>query len=186
MKDNAHLLPPAIRLARHLATLMDDALVIPVLRKRIGLDAILGLLPVGGDALGAIVSGYIVLVAIQYRLPQRVIWTMLANIGLDFAIGAIPLLGDWFDAGWKANRRNVRLLEMHWVPEGRVSVVEEPYIDVDVDAPSAFSRYTRNPQSPSAGPWRTAPRAGGQTQKTPSKKPRIQIVDVRAETVATV
>src|SRR3954471_24581005 len=95
-----------------LAWLMDRAITIPGTRITVGLDALLGLLPVGGDVLTGIIQTAIVLVAMfQYRVPRAVAARMAANVLLDTAIGAIPFLGDAFDVFFKANTRNIRLLQ---------------------------------------------------------------------------
>ena len=62
---------------------------------------------------GAAVSGYALLVAARLGAPLPVLLRMLLNIGVDTVVGAVPLLGDLFDLGWKANRRNLRLLEQY-------------------------------------------------------------------------
>jgi hypothetical protein len=92
---------------------MDDGIPIPGTGLRIGLDPLLGLVPGVGDAAGAIVSGVIVLEAMRQRASPYAIVRMIGNIALDAAVGAIPLLGDLFDAGFKANARNLALLERH-------------------------------------------------------------------------
>jgi hypothetical protein len=92
---------------------MDDGIPIPGTGLRIGLDPLLGLVPGVGDAAGAIVSGAIVLEAMRQRVSPYAIVRMIGNIALDAAVGAIPLLGDLFDAGFKANARNLALLERH-------------------------------------------------------------------------
>lgn len=95
-----------------LAWLMDRAIPIPGTKIRVGLDAILGLLPVGGDVLTGLVQVGLVLVALgKYRVPKPVAARMAANVLLDTAVGAIPFLGDLFDVGFKANTRNVKLLQ---------------------------------------------------------------------------
>jgi len=95
-----------------LAWLMDRALRIPGTRITVGLDALLGLLPVGGDFLTGVIQTAIVLVALyRYRVPRAVAARMAANVLLDTALGAIPVVGDVFDAFFKANTRNVRLLQ---------------------------------------------------------------------------
>lgn len=98
---------------RALTRLMDEALAVPGTRLRVGLDSLLGLLPGVGDVAGAAVSGYALLVALRLGAPLPVLLRMLLNIGVDTAVGAVPLLGDLFDLGWKANRRNLRLLEQY-------------------------------------------------------------------------
>jgi len=100
-----------------LAWLMDRAFSIPGTRIRVGLDAILGLLPVGGDLLTGLVQAGLVLVALRhYKVPKLVAARMAANVLIDIAVGAIPLLGDLFDIGFKANTRNVQLLEAYRHP----------------------------------------------------------------------
>jgi nitrate reductase NapE component len=94
------------------AWLMDRALAIPGTRISVGLDALLGLLPVGGDVLTGLVQATLVLVALrQYKVPNTVAARMMTNVLLDTAIGCIPILGDIFDIGFKANTRNIKLLE---------------------------------------------------------------------------
>jgi hypothetical protein len=95
-----------------LARLMDEAFVIPVLNVRVGLDAILGLVAPGvGDAVAA--SSGLVLVGLGFvmRVPGVVLLRMALNVGIDALIGAIPLVGDVFDVAWRANSRNVALIE---------------------------------------------------------------------------
>jgi hypothetical protein len=96
-----------------LVWLLDDAFRIPGTQRRIGLDALLGLLPGGGDVVGAAVSGWIVVESARLGASPRVLARMLGNVALDALVGVVPLLGDLFDFGWKANRRNLTLLERH-------------------------------------------------------------------------
>jgi len=92
---------------------MDDGIPIPGTGRRIGLDPLLGLVPGLGDAAGAIVSGAIVLEAMRQHVSPYALVRMIGNIAIDAAVGTIPLLGDLFDAGFKANARNLALLERH-------------------------------------------------------------------------
>lgn len=78
---------------------------------RFGLDPVLGLIPGAGDVAGAALSGYMVLVARELGASRAVIVRMLANVAVDTAVGAIPVLGDLFDVAWKSNTRNLALLE---------------------------------------------------------------------------
>lgn len=103
--------PVAIDRLRDLARVLDEAVRIPGTNIRIGLDALLGLLPGGGDIAGGVFSGLIILQAARAGAPTAVLSRMLGNTLLDVVIGAIPLLGDVFDVAWRANTRNVRLLE---------------------------------------------------------------------------
>lgn len=104
---------PAFVFAQKLARLMDEAIPIPGTRYRIGLDPILGLIPGVGDVAGGAVSTYLILLASNAGAPISVLARMAFNVMLDTVIGAIPLLGDLFDAGWKANKRNLALLEQY-------------------------------------------------------------------------
>ena len=96
---------------RDLARVLDEAIRIPGTNIRIGLDALLGLLPGGGDVAGGLFSGLIILQAARLGAPTSVLGRMLGNVALDVVFGAIPILGDVFDVAWRANTRNVRLLE---------------------------------------------------------------------------
>jgi hypothetical protein len=104
---------------QRVAWLLDNAIPIPFTRFRIGLDPLLGLLPGLGDALGAAMSGWIVLEAARFGAPKSVLLRMLVNVGIDTAIGAIPGAGDLFDFAWKSDQMNLKLLRRHLQgPEG--------------------------------------------------------------------
>ena len=111
---------PSLRTARALARVLDSAVGIPGTRFRVGLDAILGLIPGGGDVAAAALSGYIVLAAAKRGVPRTVIARMLLNVLVDTAVGSVPILGDLFDVAFKSNQRNVALLERHEVEPGAV------------------------------------------------------------------
>ena len=96
---------------RTLARVQDELFRIPGTRIRFGLDALIGLIPGAGDVFTSGVSVYVLLEATRMGASPSVIARMAGNILLDLLFGAIPLLGDVFDVGWKANIRNVRLLE---------------------------------------------------------------------------
>jgi hypothetical protein len=96
-----------------LARWMDSVFEIPFLKLRFGLDAILGLLPGGGDVGAALVSVYILSAANRHGVPRATILRMALNIALDFMVGSIPIAGDLFDVYWKSNQRNVELLRRH-------------------------------------------------------------------------
>jgi hypothetical protein len=97
---------------RRLAQLLDNSIPLPG-GARIGWDAILGLIPGVGDAAGALLSGFIVVQALRMGASAPVLTRMLGNIATEAVVGAVPFLGDVFDAAFKANARNVRLLEQH-------------------------------------------------------------------------
>lgn len=98
---------------RKISVLWDESLRIPGTNFRFGLESLVGLLPFGGDAIGLLLSCYILYHAVQFKLPQSVLLKMAFNVLLDAAAGSIPVLGDLFDSTWKANTRNVDLLEAH-------------------------------------------------------------------------
>ncbi len=90
---------------------LDDAVEVPILGFRVGLDPLLGLLPGAGDVVSATFSGWMVVTAARMGATPTTLLRMLANLGLDLLSGAIPFLGDIFDIAFKANRRNLRIVE---------------------------------------------------------------------------
>jgi hypothetical protein len=94
----------------HLAWLLDNSINIPIVNYRIGLDAVIGLVPGIGDIAGLVLSSYIIVQAVRLGVPGATILRMMANVGIETLLGTVPLLGDVFDATYKANVRNVRLL----------------------------------------------------------------------------
>lgn len=95
---------------RHLSWLLDDLIKIPGLGWRFGLDALIGLIPGFGDAATSLASFYILASAVRYGVPKVTILRMGINIGIDYLVGSLPLVGDLFDAWWKSNQMNVELL----------------------------------------------------------------------------
>ncbi len=109
-----------LRRLRSLAWLLDNSIPLPG-GFRIGLDAVVGLIPGIGDAMGALVSAFILNEARLLGAPRSVLLRMSGNVLLDTLIGAIPVAGDLFDAGFKANMRNLALLERYQLdPVGSV------------------------------------------------------------------
>ena len=96
-----------------LARLLDSAFVIPGTNRRVGLDAVLGLVPGIGDAVSTVLASYIIWEARQLGLPRWKIARMIGNLALDTTLGAIPLAGDVFDLFYKANERNLRIVLDH-------------------------------------------------------------------------
>jgi hypothetical protein len=105
--------PRQIERLRVLTRLLDNAIQIPGTRYRVGLDALIGIVPGIGDAIGAIFSAFIVFQAARMGVSTATLVRMFGNVALDTIVGEVPLLGDVFDAGWKANTRNLALLEGH-------------------------------------------------------------------------
>jgi Domain of unknown function (DUF4112) len=104
-----------IQRVRQLAKLLDEAILIPGINKRIGLDPIIGLIPGGGDTITMIMSGYIVLESARLGLPRATLVQMVGNIVIDALVGTVPVVGDLFDVVSKANMRNLKLLDAHVV-----------------------------------------------------------------------
>ena len=100
------------RLAR-LAWLLDNSIPLPGTKFRIGLDALLGLIPGLGDVVGVLFSSYIVREAARLGAPPALLARMAWNVAIEGIVGMVPFVGDVFDAAWKANQRNSVLLEAH-------------------------------------------------------------------------
>ena len=101
-----------------LARLMDGAFVIPDTNIRLGLDAIIGMVPVAGDVISGLVSSYLIWEARQLGASRWVIARMAANTLLDTTVGAIPIVGDAFDVMFRANMKNMALLRRHMEKRG--------------------------------------------------------------------
>ena len=99
--------------AELIAWLLDNSIPIPGTGRRIGLDAVIGLVPGLGDILAGGLGLLIVARAVQRGLPTVVLARMLTNVALDFAIGSVPIIGDAFDLWYKSNARNVALLRRY-------------------------------------------------------------------------
>lgn len=102
---------------------LDNAIRLPGTNRRIGLDPLLGVLPVVGETAGSILSAYIIAEAIYLGVPRETLYRMLFNVAVDSVGGSVPIAGDVFDAAWKANYRNVQLLD------ARVEAPEEAELD---------------------------------------------------------
>lgn len=98
---------------RRLGYLLDNSIPIPGTRFRIGLDAIIGLVPGIGDLLGGALSLYLILQSARMGVPRALLGRMGWNVAVETVVGMVPLLGDLFDAGYKANLRNLALLQQH-------------------------------------------------------------------------
>ena len=103
----------SLRRLRRISHLLDNAIPIPGTKYRIGLDPILGLIPGGGDLIGSIFAGYIVFKSAQMGVPQETLVKMAANIVFDTVAGTVPVAGDLLDVAWKANVKNIELLDAH-------------------------------------------------------------------------
>lgn len=105
--------PRALERLRRLGYLLDNSIPVPGTRFRFGLDTIIGLVPGVGDLAGGILSLYIILEAARLGVPRPLLARMGYNVAVDVLVGAVPLFGDVFDAGFKANLRNLALIQQH-------------------------------------------------------------------------
>ncbi|MEB3339399.1 DUF4112 domain-containing protein [Okeania sp.] len=102
-----------VKQLRQLSDLLDNAIRVPGTSLGVGLDPLLGLIPGGGDVLGGLISVYIVFSAAKMGLPKETLTRMASNIVFDSLVGIVPVIGDLFDVAWKANSKNMDLLESH-------------------------------------------------------------------------
>ena len=93
--------------------LLERSLTIPGTKIGIGLDAVLGVIPVFGDAVAAALGAYLIWEAKNLGLPKWKLWRMAGNIAIDTAVGAVPVAGDLFDFAFRSNSRNLRLVKRH-------------------------------------------------------------------------
>ncbi len=98
---------------KNIAFTMENLLPIPGTNLRIGLDAMVGFVPVVGDIIGLLPAGYIIARAHRAGVSRRRLIRMGLNVGVDVIVGFVPLIGDLFDVSWNASTRNVALLEAH-------------------------------------------------------------------------
>jgi hypothetical protein len=103
-------------LLRRWAVLLDSAFRVPGTRIRFGMDALIGLVPGLGDLSAPLYTAFIIATGLRMRVPAVIQARMVLNAALDMLIGLVPLLGDVGDVFWKANLRNMALLERHARP----------------------------------------------------------------------
>jgi hypothetical protein len=97
--------------ARGLARLLDRAFKVPGTKITFGVDALLGLIPGGGDIAGAVFSSWLILLGARMGLPRHILMQMITNVAIDTIGGSVPVIGDLFDVYWKSNSRNLAILE---------------------------------------------------------------------------
>ena len=90
---------------------LDNSIKIPGTNQKIGIDPIIGLIPILGDFIGVIFSTYIMYSGIKMGVSSKIVKKMATNLAIEFIMGSIPIIGDIFDALWKANKKNVELIE---------------------------------------------------------------------------
>jgi hypothetical protein len=102
-----------------LADWMDSRFRVPGTNIRFGIDAVLGLVPGIGDGVSIIPAVYLIAHAAYLGVPKSLLIRMASNVGVDLLVGSVPLVGDVFDVGFKANRRNIALVSRHVEKESR-------------------------------------------------------------------
>jgi di/tricarboxylate transporter len=106
--------PRALKNMEHLARLMDAQFRIPGTNFRFGLDGLIGLIPGAGDLSTFAVSGYMIWIMAKNGASGYLLSRMVLNVLIDAVVGAVPILGDLFDIAFKANMRNMRLMQEHY------------------------------------------------------------------------
>jgi len=124
----------ALNRMRRLAWILDDCVRVPGTEFRFGLDPVISILPVIGDAIAAGISLYIVVESANLGVGYRTLARMLANLGLDFAVGSIPYLGSVFDVFFKANDRNMALA-LADLAEPVDAHGDTGFVDVEIEEP---------------------------------------------------
>jgi hypothetical protein len=122
VRDRAERKRQARERLHALSHLLDAAVEVPLLRTRVGLDALLGIVPVAGDLLSAAIGLYLVALARELGASRWLQARMIGNLVFDAALGVVPIAGDVADIYFKAHLRNLRLLQKE---------LGEPYIDAD-------------------------------------------------------
>ncbi len=107
---------------------LDAGIRVPGTNLRFGLDPILGLIPGAGDAAGAVLAAWILVEAVRLGASRATLLRMAGNVALDALVGAVPVLGDIFDFAWKANLRNVALLERHLATPARAARADRSFV----------------------------------------------------------
>lgn len=114
----------AIARLERFSKLTDSSIGIPFTKFNIGLEAVIGLIPVIGDAAGLILSSYVLIEAQRLGVSKRIKTKMIINMLIDFVGGLVPFFGDIFDAFFKANTRNTRLLKNYIAKQVKVESIE--------------------------------------------------------------
>lgn len=133
---------PSLDNIRKLVEFMDGGLGERGEKKRIPMDPVLGLIPVVGDAIPVVVSAVVIAKARELGAPTNLIVKMMVNVGIDFGVGSVPLMGDVFDFFYRAYRKNFNLLTQ-WLAEQEAGSAPSPAppptpvtIDLRADPPN--------------------------------------------------
>jgi hypothetical protein len=114
--------PDELLQAQSIANMLDTAVKVPFIGIRVGLDFLIGLIPVIGDGITLLLSMRIVYLGRKLGIPEVLQAAMLRNTLLDFGLGFIPVLGDLVDLFYKANQKNARIMERWWVEQNKEKI----------------------------------------------------------------
>lgn len=114
--------PKELLKAQRLANLLDTAVRIPIVNIRVGLDFLLGVFPIVGDAIAVFIALRIIWLGKKMQMPRPLLTTMMRNSLLDFVLGLLPVLGDVVDIFYKSNQKNVRIMERWWVENHKAEI----------------------------------------------------------------
>ena len=113
--EEKEILEEKLTRLRQLSENLDESFTIPGTNIKFGIDALIGLVPGGGDLIGGLFSLYLLRTAIKMKLPNSAILSIMFNVIIDTTIGIVPVIGDIFDIFWKSNKRNMRIIEKNLV-----------------------------------------------------------------------
>lgn len=114
--------PKALLQSQKLASALDTAIKLPFVPIRLGLDFLLGLIPIAGDAAALLIAAKIIINARSLGMPKGLIAKMIRNSVIDFALGLLPVVGDIIDMFYQSNQKNVRLMETWWVSQNKQAI----------------------------------------------------------------
>jgi hypothetical protein len=106
---------------------LDELVSVPGTSIKVGLDPVIGVIPIAGDALAALVGVWVILEASRFGIPRVVLGRMVANLVVDLGIGAIPLIGDAYDLFFRSNSRNLDLFRRHALDPGASTRGEQAF-----------------------------------------------------------
>ena len=109
----------AVRRMEFVAQLLDSAFVLPGTSRRVGIDAVIGLVPGIGDIVTTLLSSYVIWEARNLGVSRLALGRMLANLAIHATVGSIPVFGDVFDAFFRVNQRNMRIVRAQMTKPGR-------------------------------------------------------------------
>jgi len=119
--------PDVLHRVERIARVLDEAIRIPGTNIRVGLDAVIGLIPGVGDAAGLALGSWFIYEAHRLGAPAELKWKMVRNVGIDAVSGLVPVLGDLVDVAYRSNRRNLDLLRGHFKPSERPQPAARPW-----------------------------------------------------------